>query len=410
MTQELEVEIESIAAGGDGVGRSGGLVVFVPRSAPGDVGIVRVTPKGSFARAAFRELRTLSPLRVEPPCEHYTRDRCGGCQLQHLDYEAQLQAKARIVRDAVQRIGKRDVALPAVHGSADQWRYRRKLTLALRRRGDRWIAGLHPFDEPSGIFALEDCPITNEEVLAVWRDVMAVSGDLPNARELRGAVRLHGPGASFVLEGGRDWPHSAVFFARVPSLSALWWQKDGGARRRLHKRESGLAPGASFAQVNADVAALLWRHVLDRVVARGPTTVVDAYAGLGDVAVALSERGMRVTAIELDADAAAWCGRRLAPGSRALHGRAEDLLPASLPADLVIVNPPRGGLDARVTMTLQDGPGRPAMIVYVSCNPATLARDLARMPAYRITSMLSFDMFPQTAHVETVCELMLEDA
>lgn len=406
--RQMQVTIQSIAAGGDGVGRSDGLVIFVPRSAPGDTGLVQVTPKGSFARAEFSELLAPSTLRVEPPCRHYTRDRCGGCQLQHLDYAAQLEAKSLIIRDAVQRIGKRSVDAPDVQMSADAWRYRRKLTLALRRRGDHWIAGLHPFDRPGDIFALDDCPITNLEVLTVWRDIMAASDDLPDARELRGAVRLHGPGASLMLEGGRDWSQSATFFARVPALSAVWWRKEGGSRRRLHTRASDPVPGASFAQVNAEVASLLWRHVLNRVLAHNPATVIDAYAGLGDVAVALSECGMRVTAIELDADAAGWCGRRLAPGSRSIAGRAEDLLPGALPADLVIVNPPRTGLDARVTTALDQTPTPPGAVLYVSCNPATLARDLARMPGYGIVSMRAFDMFPQTAHVETVCELVSE--
>ncbi|HEX5580339.1 MAG TPA: TRAM domain-containing protein, partial [Gemmatimonadaceae bacterium] len=168
MTERARVEIESIAAGGDGVARVDGLVVFVPRSAPGDVGVVDYELRGRLARGRMVELERASAARVEPPCPHYTADRCGGCQLQHLGYEAQLAAKGRIVSDALARIGGHAVASPEVRPSPRPWRYRRKLTLALRRVGSRWVSGLHPYDAPGRVFDLVDCPITDERVLAAW--------------------------------------------------------------------------------------------------------------------------------------------------------------------------------------------------------------------------------------------------
>src|SRR5919205_4112468 len=183
MTASARVTIESIAAGGGGVARADGLVIFVPRSAPGDSGDVEFERRGRFVRAEFTRLHTRSSLRTEPQCAHYTRDRCGGCQLQHLRYEAQLDAKARIVRDAMERIGRRVIETPEVRRSPDQWRYRRKLTLALRRRSGRWIAGLHPFDSPRRVFELRDCPITDEQVMGVWQEVLAAADDLPDAPE-----------------------------------------------------------------------------------------------------------------------------------------------------------------------------------------------------------------------------------
>jgi 23S rRNA (uracil1939-C5)-methyltransferase len=156
------------------------------------------------------------------------------------------------------------------------------------------------------------------------------------------------------------------------------------------------------------VAEALAAHVVERVMAHAPATVVDAYAGAGDVAVELAGRGVRVDAIELDAEAAAWAAARLPAGSRAHAGRAEELLPGALPADVVLLNPPRAGVDARVTTALEATP--PRAVVYVSCNPATLARDLARLPGFRLQAVTAFDMFPQTAHVETVCELVPEAA
>src|SRR5262249_30994346 len=140
-----------------------------------------------------------------------------------------------------------------------------------------------------------------------------------------------------------------------------------------------------------------------------PATVIDCYAGAGATAIALAERGARVTAIELDAAAVRWVAAHLPPGSRSLVARVEDALGETLPADVVILNPPRSGVDERVTTTLREGRA-PRAIVYVSCNPSTLARDVLRLPGYRVASLRSFDMFPQTAHIETVCELVPEVA
>lgn len=406
-----EVMIDSIATGGDGVGRANGRVVFVPRSAPGDVGLVDLPASGRFARLEFDELLVPSPERVHPPCRHYVVDRCGGCQIQHLAYEAQLGAKSRIVRDAMQRIGRREVTLPVVNASATPWRYRRKLTLAIRRRGSAWIAGLHPFDDPRRVFALEDCPITHEDVLTIWRQVLAAGAHLPVDPQLRGAVRLGEDGsASLTIEGARAWPSSSTFFAAVPSVSGLWWVPESQRRRLLYARNAASAPGASFAQVNPAVARPLGRRVIALTMSRRPTRVIDGYAGLGHTAQELARQGVSVTAIELDRDAAAWSAAHLPSGSRALHGRVEQLLAGALPADVVILNPPRAGVDKRVTEILEGVRPAPAAIVYVSCDPATLARDVGRLPHYRIASLESFDMFPQTAHVETVCELVPEAA
>lgn len=399
------VRVESIAAGGDGVARAEGFVVFVPRSAPGDVGAVDVAMRGSFARSPFIRLIEESPLRVEPLCPHYVTDRCGGCQLQHMRYDAQLDAKSGIIRDSIQRIGKRSIESPAVEASAQEWRYRRKLTLAMSRTGDRWIAGLHPYDAPRRVFALRDCPITDERVLELWQQVMRAQHSFPLATALRGAVRVDDDGATFVMEGGDTWPTATRFFDSIPALTALWWIPDR-KRRRLMQERGASAPGASFVQVNAPVAARLQAYVLSSVLARRPERVVDGYSGSGDLAYALAESGVRVTAIELDGDAASFAAARLPSGSRALSGAMEELLPSALPADVVVLNPPRSGIDGRVAELLEQCDPAPRAVVYVSCNPATLARDLSRMPRYRIEALRAFDMFPQTAHVETVCELV----
>jgi tRNA/tmRNA/rRNA uracil-C5-methylase (TrmA/RlmC/RlmD family) len=412
----VELRIESIAAGGDGVGRSGGLVAFVPRTAPGDVVRARLTSAGRFARGTLDAVLTPSDARVTPPCPHYERDRCGGCQLQHLALAAQHEAKRRIVADALARIARRAVDVPPPVPSPAPWRYRRKLTLALRRVNDRWVAGLRAHDDPDAVFALEDCPITDPRVVSGWHAILAAADALPrDARELRGAVRLlagddAAPALAFTLEGGERWAEAGRLFDAVPALAALWWHPAGAHRRRLlHDRRLDAVPGASFVQVNPGVAARLADDVVATVLAHAPARVVDAYAGAGDVAVRLADAGVRVVAVELDEEAAAHAAARLPANSRAMAARVEDALDGALPADVVIVNPPRAGLAPEVPAALERaaaGPSPPRALVYVSCNPATLARDLARLPSYVPRRVQPYDMFPQTAHVETLVELV----
>jgi 23S rRNA (uracil1939-C5)-methyltransferase len=382
----------------------------VPRTAPGDVAMVRLEAGKRFARGRLESLESPSASRVEPPCSHYTGDRCGGCQLQHLSYDAQLAAKAGIIFDTMRRIGKRQVDAPVVEPSDAQWRYRRKLTLHLRRAGSGWIAGLHPYDDPVGVFDLGDCPITAEGVMAVWSELRPLFHLLPQERALRVAVRTVERGASVVVEGGTAWPAAERFFAQAPSVSELWWRPEHGRPRRMAARADRAGAGASFVQVNARVAASLRAHLLERVRSFAPARVVDGYAGMGDTAVPLAAEGRTVVAIELDRDAVEAFRDRLPSPSSAIAGRVEDHLPGALPADVVVLNPPRTGVDARVTAALEGASRPPRAILYVSCDPATLARDVARMPRYRVASMRAYDMFPQTAHVETLCELVPEVA
>ncbi len=407
MNETFEIRIDSIAAGGDGVGRHGGMVVFVPRTAPGDIARIEAHKEGRLMRGRVLKLLTSSPDRVEPACRHFVSDSCGGCQLQHLSYEAQLSAKAGIISDALTRVGGISVAPPKVEPSESRWRYRRKLTLAFRRKDGAWISGLHRLNSPDSVFSLSDCEITDDTVMGFWRLVRAQSELLPSDRDLRIAVRALSPGFSLVIEGGTSWDRHHALFNAVPDLTELWWAPREQRPRLLQSRAPN-ASGASFTQVNEGVAAALRSHVVQLARQSSPTSAIDAYAGTGDIAVALAVTGMRVTAIEVDSAASKACATRLPTGSRSVNSSVESALATALPADLVVVNPPRAGLTPEVIQTLQRSSPQspvPCPLIYVSCNPATLARDLKRMDRYRVTSVRGFDMFPQTAHVETVVAL-----
>lgn len=402
------LEIASLAAGGDGVARSDGLVVFTPRTAPGDLIEADVRVEGRVGRGTLRRVVRDGPGRVAPRCAHYTGpERCGGCQWQHLALDAQREAKRRNVADAFARIARRPIAPPAIEGD-EPWRYRRTLTLAIRRAGDRTIAGLRAFDDPEAVFDLRDCLITDERVLAAWREVLAAARFLPAEPRLRGTVRWLEGRSLFALEGGTQWEALADFLAAAPGLAAVWWQAEGKRRRLVADRRSAEVPGASFAQVNAAIADRMRDEVVRLAMAHAPARVVDCYSGSGETAIALQARGAQVAAVELDEEATAWAARALVAPSRAIAARVEDVIGRLLPADVVILNPPRAGVDARVTTALRER--APRAIVYVSCDPATLARDVARLDGWRIASIRCYDMFPQTAHVETVCELVPEAA
>jgi len=414
------VTIDAIAAGGDGVGRVDGMAAFVPRTAPGDVVEASLVSHGRFARGHITRILTPSPSRVPPRCMHYTADDCGGCQLQHLSENAQLDAKAGIVRDTLARIGKRAVQLPVVERSPTMWDYRQKLTLTLVRNSAtrQWIGGLHPQGQADSVFALDECRITDPAIVAAWHAVRAASAWLPDGPSVRITFRLvpDTDRVAITIAGGSTWKEWKTFAGRVSTLGALWWISSANERSELVAPHSSFQNTAvNFVQVNAAMAQLMHQRVLDAVMTFSPTHVVDAYAGTGELSLALTARGVSVTAIEWDHAAVALWRTELPEGSAALAAPVEEMIERAMfdprRPDVVVLNPPRVGVDAFVTSTLEVRAleGLRA-IVYVSCDPATLARDVKRLPSWRIQSLRCFDMFPQTAHVETVCVLTPEVA
>jgi 23S rRNA (uracil1939-C5)-methyltransferase len=247
-------------------------------------------------------------------------------------------------------------------------------------------------------------------VLAVWAELRRAFDLLPRVSSLRMSVRLVEQGAAGTLEGGDAWPTSERFFATVPALTELWWRPDDRALHRVATRAATSQAGASFTQVNARVASELRDHLLARVRHYDPTRIVDGYAGTGATTIPLAAEGRTVVAIEWDRAAVEQLRENLAAPSSAISGRVEDHLARVLPADVVLLNPPRTGVDVNVTSALEMVDTKPRALFYVSCDPATLARDLSRLPSYRLESVRGYDMFPQTAHVETVCELVPEAA
>jgi 23S rRNA (uracil1939-C5)-methyltransferase len=406
------VTITGIATGGDGVGRMpDGRAVFVPRAAPGEQ--VRLKPGAvmhrNFARGEIEQILAPGTGRVTPPCPHFLQDRCGGCQLQHLSYDAQLAAKRAIVGDVLRRIGKLDVPDPEIVEAVDEWRYRAKISLVVKRsgrggKGGAITAGFHPYDRPGAVFPLADCHIADFRLMALWRELRTHLDLLPPRLTLI-TLRLDRDGRRHVIAetAGEPWLEAERLRAALPDGENLvcWWQPTDGAARVVAGPATGF-PATAFEQANPEMSILARSWAVEQLGAVAGQVIWDLYGGIGDTAALLADRGADVISVDVDEKAVDWARRRaVARPVRFVAGRAEDVLP-TLPAPrAVVVNPPRAGLHWDVTLRLTGEPV--SRLAYISCDPATLARDLHRLGAtYQVVSIRAFDLFAQTANVETV--------
>ncbi|GIW50800.1 MAG: 23S rRNA (uracil-5-)-methyltransferase RumA [Gemmatimonadales bacterium] len=407
----VRVRIERLAAGGDGVGRlEDGMVVFVPRAAPGDLAEVEVWErKPRFARARLVRVLEPGPGRVDPLCVHYVADRCGGCQFQHLAAEVQLQAKASLVGDALRRIGKREVGDPAVVPSPAEWRYRTKITLAV----SNGIIGLHRYDRPEEVFELGDCLIARESLMGLWRRLQNCKSELPRGVASVALKEDRSGGLHLVVSGGEPpWEPEPLVRALGDRVS-VWWQPARGAARVVSGNRRGF-PALAFEQINPELAGRIREQAVQWLGEVEGRVVWDLYCGVGDTAFLLVQRGARVYAVDADRQAIEWARSEYAARSGAvefMHGLVEESLHRLPEPDRVVANPPRRGMHALVTGALEGwarsrrGSRDPIRLCYISCDPATLARDLARLPSFKLLELKAFDLFPQTCHVETVALL-----
>lgn len=426
MSAPVAVTVRGIAAGGAGVANlPDGRVVFVPRTAPGDRVTIQIErSKPRWAVGSLRSVLEPGPERRDAPCPLY--DTCGGCQLQHLPYASQLEWKARFVRDALARIGGLE-GLEAIEvvPSPLETGYRNRVSFTLRRLpGGHLVAGFHALGRPAHVVDVRgECVLPRPALVEVWVALRAAWGPdarlLPEAGRLRLTLRDDSGRTTLLVEGGRAGWSAEPLAQAVPALAAVWHRSaEENAVPRL-VAGSAEAGTPAFAQVNPEAAALLVEQVVSlagapRVDAPAPGAatsegprgrLVDAYCGAGRYSAPLAARGWDVTGIEIDPAACAEARRDAPSDSLVLEGRVEDLLGDVLPADLLIVNPPRTGLDPEVVRIIASLP--PGRLIYVSCDPATLARDVGALAgAYAVRSIRCFDLFPQTAHVETV--LLLE--
>lgn len=390
----------------------------MPLTAPGDrVRVEVVRERKRWCRAELVDLLVSGPGRSEPLCPLYGD--CGGCSLQHLDYSAQLHWKGRIVADALTRIGGRPTNAVPVIPTDPPIHYRNRLSLALRRLpGRRVVAGFRHRTRPGHVLNMSgECVLPEERLLDTWQSLRSSWGPtasrLPMGREIRISLRLGHDGVALSIRGGGGDGDGPALLADVAGLRAVFREEERGVVHSLAGASSVVTRwlgeevelvGSGFQQVNSRAGQTLHAHVVGEAWVGSGSTVVDAYCGSGILGHLLAKRGASVVGIEADTTSVEVARRWTGDNFRVISGRVEDHLADVLPADTLILNPPRAGLDPTVPELLQRIPA--SRIVYVSCDPATLARDIKRLGAtYEIRKLTAFDLFPQTAHVEVVATI-----
>ncbi len=383
----LEVEIERILPGGVGLAHADGQTIFVSLAAPRDVVRVQVDrTRGNVAFASIIEIIRPSPARVEPPCPYFGR--CGGCDFQQLGYQAQLQAKVEIIRDCLHRIA--HVELPAefeIHASPNQWHYRARANWQI----DPETKELGYFERASRrVCDVAECAVLVPTLQATLEDLRAKLGSDSFPAGVRNIEAVAGD------EGVSLAPGWAGFQTKNVS-------------RRIGDYSYRFSADTFF-QINHELLAPLIANAIGD--AHG-TVAIDLYCGAGLFTVPLASRFEKVIGVESNPLAAKFALRNLqsAKFSNARIHTApvgvwlNDHQTESQPIDFLLLDPPRVGTENRIIKGILGL--RPRHISYVSCDPATLARDLKKLLAggYSLESVTAFDMFPQTHHVETVVHL-----
>lgn len=442
--QRVPLEIASLTHEGQGVARLDGYVVFVRGALPGDQAEVELTKiRRSFAEGQAVNIVRQSPWRVPARCEHFGQT--GGCLVQDLAYDKQLEYKTEQVREALTHIGGLNVEVLPTLGMADPWRYRNKMEYAFGQAGPVPYLGLMrkgSFDE---VVPGVDCQLAGERTVAAARlaEDYARHARLPAfaPRTQAGAARTlvvreslrSGDLMVNLVTTAAAAPDPALVSALAPAMpsTVLWTINNSmGAAVQADRLEVLSGNGEiserighlllwlgpfSFLQTNTHMAEVLYAEVDKAAGLTGSETVLDLYCGVGSIGLYLARRAKNVIGVEAVTEAIAYARRNAQENSIANAGfecaRAEELTSLSYGAmhpDLVVVDPPRAGLHPRLLATLRDL--RAAHIVYVSCNPAALARDLkALADIYRIGGVQPVDMFPHTWHIEAVVRLQIKE-
>ena len=371
MGQRVTLQIEDIAFGGEGVGRVEGFVVFVPLVIEGETVEATITEvKKNFARAELKKVVSPATTRVEPECQYFGD--CGGCQYQHMSYEAQLEMKQKQVADLFERIGgfKGDKVAPVV-ACPQSYNYRnrilirsqwngkaKKLLVGFRKRNSHWVV------------EIDECKIAEP----------ALNAQIPEVR------------------------------ANPP--------KRGGIKVNLRiTPEDWIVPDHSFFQTNYFMLPRMVEAVRKVFQSSDSEYLIDTYCGVGFFAIELASLAKRYAGVEYDKGAIKAARENATQfggdNGEFIEGRTEDLLPSLLAKfdagkTSVILDPPRKGCAPAAMEQLREV--RPAQIIYISCHPATLARDLNILCAdgvYRLEQVIPIDMFPHTQHVECITDLRL---
>lgn len=436
------VDIVSLGHSGEGVGRYQDFTIFVPHALPGEQAVVKITEvKKNYAKGQMVKTQSASPERVAPHCDIYSK--CGGCQLQHLSYEAQLKAKRQQVVDAVTRIGKLDsVIINPTLGAKDPWYYRNKMQFPvgteagkiaigcfqqgthsiintdncyiqhdnnnkIAREMRRIITqlGINPYDEKTGSgvirHVLGRVGVQTGEVMVV---IVTATEKLPHDDKIIKALKEEIPGLVSIIQNVNSRRTNVIMGDKTTTL----WGRDN-ITDQLGEFKFEIS-ARSFFQVNTVQAEELYNKAIEYAGLTGRETVIDAYCGTGTITLFLARHAAKVYGIEIVKPAILDARRNAAnnnvTNTEFIVGDAIEIMPdlfkQGIRPEVIVVDPPRVGCEKPVLEAFVNM--KPERIVYVSCNPATLARDLAVLAehGYNTREIQPVDMFPQTFHVESV--------
>ncbi|GIN88212.1 23S rRNA (uracil-C(5))-methyltransferase RlmCD [Heyndrickxia sporothermodurans] len=436
---------------GHAVAKVDGYPIFVPNGLPGEkakVKVIKVNKGYGFGRLI--ELYEASPDRVEPDCPIYKE--CGGCQLQHLSYQGQLKAKRKQVEDVLQRIGKlENVVVHPVLGMEDPWRYRNKAQVPVGEREGGLIAGFYQ-NRSHEIIDMEACLIQQEKNDVVVQTVKNICNhygvrayhEQAHKGTLRHIMARYGMKTNEIMvvliTRTADLPNKKAIIeeitAKIPNVKSIVQNINNKRTNVIFGKETKVLWGEeviydyignikfaisarSFYQVNPEQTKVLYDQALKYANLTGNETVIDAYCGIGTISLFLTEKAKKVYGVEIVPEAIEDAKRNAELNGitnvEFAVGEAETVIPKwyeeGIVADVLVVDPPRKGCDETLLQTIIEM--KPKKVVYVSCNPATLARDLRILEdgGYRTVVVQPVDMFPQTTHCEAVAEIVLnEDA
>lgn len=445
----ITVHIEDLTHDGAGVAKVDGYPLFIVGALPGETAEVHVLKTlKSYGFAKLIEIITPSEHRVAPPCHVF--DECGGCQVQHLSYEGQLAWKQQMVKNAMERIAKLpNVPVHPVKGMDNPWRYRNKSQIPFGLQDGRVVAGfyqtrsheiadtdvciiqtevaddlLREFKKELGRLGI--APYNEKTHQGMLRHVVIRKGratgeimvvlitkkkKFPQKEEAVAAIRRILPDVTSIVQNVNDEKTNVIFGNETITL----WGKDaiedliGDVRFEISAR--------SFYQVNPEQTEVLYKQALDYAQLTGTETVIDAYCGIGTISLFLAKQAKQVLGVEIVPQAIEDAKRNAEingfTNTYFEAGPAEVVIPKwykeGKKADVLVVDPPRKGCDEALLQTILEQ--KPKRIVYVSCNPATLARDLRILEdgGYVTQEVQPVDMFPQTTHCEAVAWLEMKN-
>ncbi|WP_088825857.1 23S rRNA (uracil(1939)-C(5))-methyltransferase RlmD [Listeria goaensis] len=444
--QILSVTIEDLTHDGSGIAKIDGYPLFIPAALPGEevrVKVVKVNKKYGFGRIESFEKE--SPERVTPPCPVYQK--CGGCQLQHLSYEGQLLFKRRQVEQLMKRVSKLETEVLPTIGMAKPFRYRNKSQVPVGYVNGKLGAGFYQ-KRSHDIIDMDTCLIQDEKSDAAIQEARAVfaefytepynevthQGDLRHIMTRVG--KTSGELMLVLITRTLDFPNKPAILEqlkkRVQGVTSIVQNINANKTNvilgdktvtlygpntitdTIHGIQFAIS-ARSFYQVNPEQTEVLYQKALDAANLTGNETVIDAYCGIGSISLCLAKKARHVYGVEIVnqaiLDARANAKLNQIENVTFETGKAEDVIPNwyknGITADVLVVDPPRKGCDEKLLATILKM--KPKKVVYVSCDPATLARDLRILNegGYKVSAVQPVDMFPMTTHIENVVSLEL---